>query len=107
MKKVKLKKNDTVVVIAGKDRGRRGRVLRVFPSSNRALVEGVNIVKKHLRPNPSKNIAGGVTDREASIHISNLMLVDPEANVGTRIGRHRGADGRSERIARKSGAVIG
>jgi len=107
MKKIKLKRNDNVIVIAGKDRGRRGRVLRVFPASDRALVEGVNLVKKHLRPNPSKNIAGGVTEREASIHVSNLMLVDPESNVGTRIGRHRGADGRAERIARKSGAVIG
>ena len=107
MKKVRLKKNDIVVVIAGKDRGRQGKVLRVYPSRGRVLVERVNTSKKHLRPNPSKNVAGGITERETSIHISNVMLVDPEAGKGTRVGRHRSADGKSERVAKKSGAVIG
>lgn len=107
MKKVKLKKNDVVVIIAGKDRGRQGKVLRVYPAKSRVLVERVNLVKKHLRPNPSKNIAGGITERETPIHISNVMLLDPEGNRGTRVGRQRTADGRSERVAKKSGAVIG
>jgi len=107
MNKVRLKKNDVVVVIAGKDRGKQGRVLRVYPATQRVLVERVNQVKKHLRPNPSKNIAGGISEREANIHVSNVMLVDPEQNVGTRVGRRRTADGRPERVAKKSGAVIG
>ncbi|HEV8118138.1 MAG TPA: 50S ribosomal protein L24, partial [Thermoanaerobaculia bacterium] len=75
MNKVKLKKNDVVVVVAGKDRGKQGRVMRVYPATQRVLVEHVNQVKKHLRPNPSKNIAGGVSEREATIHISNVMLL--------------------------------
>jgi large subunit ribosomal protein L24 len=107
MKKVKLKKNDVVVVIAGKDRGKQGRVMRVYPATGRVLVEHVNQVKKHLRPNPAKNIAGGVSEREATIHISNVMLLDPEKNAPTRIGRRRTEDGRAERVAKKSGAVLG
>src|SRR5258708_30610145 len=107
MKKVKLKKNDIVVVMGGKDKGRQGKVLRVFPAKNQVLVERVNQVKKHLRPNPSKNIAGGISEREANIHLSNVMLVDPEQHSGTRVGRRRTADGRSERVAKKSGAVLG
>ena len=107
MKKPKLKKNDVVVVVAGKDRGRQGRVLRVMPGESRVLIETINLVKKHLRPNPQKNIAGGITEREAPIHISNVMLVDPQEGTGTRIGRRRTADGTAERVARKSGAVIG
>ncbi|HET7452205.1 MAG TPA: 50S ribosomal protein L24 [Thermoanaerobaculia bacterium] len=107
MKKVKLKKDDVVVVVAGKDRGKQGRVLRVYPATQRVLVERVNQVKKHLRPNPAKNIAGGVSERESTIHISNVMLLDPEKNAPTRIGRRRSEDGRAERVAKKSGAVLG
>jgi large subunit ribosomal protein L24 len=107
MKKVKLKKNDVVVVVAGKDRGKQGRVMRVYPATGRILVEHVNQVKKHLRPNPAKNIAGGVSEREATIHISNVMLLDPEKNAPTRVGRRRTDDGRAERVAKKSGAVLG
>ena len=79
-------KNDTVVVIAGKDRGRQGRILRVLPGASRVIVERVNMIKRHTRPNPAKNIAGGISEREAAIHISNVMLVDPDRNVPTRIG---------------------
>jgi large subunit ribosomal protein L24 len=104
--KHKLKKNDTVVVIAGKDRGRQGRILRILPGSNRVIVERVNIIKRHTRPNPSKNIAGGISEREAAIHISNVMLVDPDRNVRTRIGRRRDSEGNPERVAKKSGAVL-
>jgi len=104
--KHKLKKNDTVVVIAGKDRGRQGRILRILPGSNRVIIERVNLIKRHTRPNPSKNIAGGISEREAAIHISNVMLVDPDRNVRTRVGRRRDSEGNPERVAKKSGAVL-
>jgi large subunit ribosomal protein L24 len=104
--KHRLKKNDTVVVIAGKDRGRQGRILRILPGSNRVIVERVNLIKRHTRPNPSKNIAGGISEREAAIHISNVMLVDPDRNVRTRIARRRDNEGNPERVAKKSGAVL-
>jgi large subunit ribosomal protein L24 len=104
--KHRLKKNDTVVVIAGKDRGRQGRILRILPGSNRVIVERVNLIKRHTRPNPSKNIAGGISEREAAIHISNVMLVDPDRNVRTRIARRRDNEGSPERVAKKSGAVL-
>jgi large subunit ribosomal protein L24 len=104
--KPKLRKGDEVVVIAGKDRGRKGRVLRVIPANSRVIVERVNMIKRHTRPNPAKNIAGGISEREAAIHISNVMLVDPDRNVGTRIARRRDAEGNPERVAKKSGAVL-
>jgi large subunit ribosomal protein L24 len=104
--KPKLKKGDTVVVVTGKDRGRQGRILRVLPAKGRVIVERVNLIKRHTRPNPSRNIAGGISEKEAPIHISNVMLVDPDRNVGTRIGRRRDAEGNPERIAKKSGAVL-
>jgi large subunit ribosomal protein L24 len=104
--KPKLKKNDVVMVIAGKDRGRQGRILRVMPTRSRVIVERVNMIKRHTRPNPSKNIAGGISEKEAAIHISNVMLVDPDRNTPTRIGRRRDAEGNLERIAKKSGAVL-
>jgi large subunit ribosomal protein L24 len=104
--KTKLKKNDMVVVIAGKDRGRQGRILRILPASSRVIVERVNMIKRHTRPNPGKNIAGGISEREAAIHISNVMLVDPDRNAPTRIGRRRDAEGNPERVAKKSGAVL-
>jgi large subunit ribosomal protein L24 len=106
VKKPKLKKNDLVVVIAGRDRGRQGKILRVLPAEERVIVERVNMIKRHTRPNPSKNIAGGISEKEATIHISNVMLVDPDRNVGTRIGRRRDSEGNPERVAKKSGAVL-
>ena len=104
--KPKLRKNDLVVVIAGKDRGRQGKILRVLPAESRVIVERVNMIKRHTRPNPAKNIAGGISEREAAIHISNVMLVDPDRNTRTRIGRRRDSEGKLERIAKKSGAVL-
>ena len=106
MKKSRLRKNDMVVVLAGKDRGRQGKVLRIDPGKSRVIVERVNLIKKHVRPNPSKNIAGGISEKEAPIHISNVMLVDPDGNVGTRIGRRRDAQGNPERFAKKSGSAL-
>lgn len=106
MKKPRLKKNDLVVVISGRDRGRQGKVLKVLPTEDRVIVERVNLIKRHVRPNPSKNIAGGISEKEAPIQISNVMLVDPDRNTRTRIGRRRDAEGNPERFAKKSGAAL-
>jgi large subunit ribosomal protein L24 len=106
MKKPKLKKNDLVIIIAGKDRGRQGKILKILPTRERAIVERVNLIKRHVRPNPSKNIAGGISEKESPIHLSNLMLVDPDRNTRTRIGRRRDKDGVPERFAKKSGAAL-
>lgn len=106
MKNPRLKKNDLVVVIAGKDRGRQGKILRILSGKQRVIVERVNLIKRHMRPNPSKNIAGGISEKEAPIHISNIMLVDPDRETRTRIGRRRDAEGLPERYAKKSGAAL-
>ena len=106
MRHSKLKKNDQVVVIAGKDRGRQGKIIKILPGKGRVIVERVNMIKRHVRPNPSKNIAGGISEKEAPIHISNVMLVDPDRNQRTRIGRRRDNEGQPERFAKKSGAAL-
>jgi large subunit ribosomal protein L24 len=101
-----IRKNDQVVVRAGKDRGKRGRVLIVMPEKSRVVVEGVGLIKRHTRPNPQKNIKGGIVEREAPIHVSNVMLVDPDTNEPTRLGSKTLPDGTRVRISRKSGAVV-
>ena len=101
-----IRKNDQVMVRAGKDRGKKGRVLSVVPDKNRVIVEGVNVIKRHTRPNPQKNIKGGIVEREASIHASNVMLLDPDTNEPTRVGKKVLSDGSRVRIGRKSGAVV-
>jgi large subunit ribosomal protein L24 len=106
MPKVHIRRNDTVVVLSGKDRGKRGRVLRVMPDTGRALVEGVNLVKRHTKPNPQRNVKGGIVEREAAVHASKLMLVDPVTDQPTRIGRRILDDGHRVRIGRKSGEVV-
>ena len=82
-----IKKNDTVEVIAGRDRRKRGRVLSVVPDKGRVVVEGDNFIKRHTRPNPQKNIKGGIVEREAPLHASNVQLVCPECSKVTRVGR--------------------
>ena len=106
MPKVHVRKDDTVQVISGKDRGKRGRVLRVMPKDSRALVEGVNMVKRHTKPIPQRNIKGGVVEKEGAIHVSNLMVVDPDTDKPTRVGRKVLEDGKRVRIAKRSGAVL-
>ena len=101
-----IRKNDQVIVRAGKDRGKKGRVLSVLPEKNRVIVEGVNLIKRHTRPNPQKNIKGGIVEREASLHASNAQLVCPECNTMTRIGRRLLDDGRKVRICRKCEGVV-
>jgi len=108
MAKVRIKKEDQVYVISGKDKDleRPRRVLQVLPQQQRVLVEGANVIKRHTRPNPQRNIKGGIVEREAPIHVSNVMLVDPETKKPTRVGTTRLEDGRRVRVTRKSGAHI-
>jgi large subunit ribosomal protein L24 len=104
--KTPVRKDDEVMVIGGKDRGKRGRVLQVLPEKNRLLVEGVNMIKRHTRANPQKNIKGGIIEREAAIHASNVMPIDPDSGKPTRVGRKVLDDGRRVRISRRSGGVM-
>jgi large subunit ribosomal protein L24 len=101
-----IKKNDNVVVIAGRDRGKRGRVLRVIPDKRRVIVEGVNFIKRHTRPNPQKNIKGGIVEREAALSAANVQLVCPECSAPTRVGRKQLEDGRRVRFCRKCKGVV-
>jgi large subunit ribosomal protein L24 len=82
---MKIHKNDSVMVIAGNSRGKTGKVLKVYPEKERVIVEGVNIIKRHTRPN-QRNPQGGIVQREAAIHVSNVMLLDPKSNQITRVG---------------------
>ena len=104
MKKLHVKKGDTVYVNAGNDKGKTGKVLSVAPAENRAIVEGVNLVSKHTKPN-SKAPQGGIIKKEAPIHISNLSLIDPKSNTATRVG-YKMVDGKKVRYAKKSGEEI-
>ena len=106
MAKVRIKKNDTVLVRAGKDRGKRGRVLQVLPEKSRVVVEGVGLVKRHTKPNPQAGIAGGVVESERSIHISNVALFNPATGKGERIGFKVLEDGRKLRVFRSSGEAL-
>ena len=105
MSKLHIKKNDTVVVLAGEDKGKSGKVLKVLVEKNRALVEGVNMVSKSTKPS-AKNPQGGIVKQEAPIHISNLSLVDPKSGKATRVGIKVTEDGKKVRIAKKSGEEI-
>ena len=105
MSKLHIKKNDTVVVLAGQDKGKTGKVLKVLVDENRALVEGVNMVSKSTKPS-AKNPQGGSVKQEAPIHISNLSLVDPKSGKPTRGGIKVAEDGKKVRIAKKSGEEI-
>jgi large subunit ribosomal protein L24 len=102
--KMKIKKGDQVIVLAGKDKGKKGEVLRVLPKDNRAVVQNVNMVKRHTRPTQTQ--AGGIIEREAAIHVSNLALVDPKSGQATRVGYKILDDNRKVRVARRSGEVI-
>jgi large subunit ribosomal protein L24 len=101
-----IRKNDNVIVTTGKDRGKRGRVLKVLPEKNRVVVEGVNFIKRHTKPNPQRNIKGGLVEREAALHASNVQLVCPECGKPTRLGRKVLGDGRKVRICRKCEGVV-
>jgi large subunit ribosomal protein L24 len=102
--KFKIKKGDKVVVITGRDKGKSGEVLRVLREDNRVLVQGVNMVKRHTRPQPGN--PGGIVEKEASIHISNVAHIDPKSNKPTRVGYKLLEDGRKVRVARRSAEVL-
>jgi len=102
--KLKLKKGDRVIVIAGKDKRKKGEILRVIPDEQRVVVQGVNLVKKHKKPTQSS--AGGIESIELPIHISNVALADPKKDVPTRIGFKMGKDGKKLRVAKKSGETL-
>lgn len=104
--RIRVRKNDLVEVVAGKDKGKRGKVLQVLREKNRVIVQGVNFIKRHTRPNPQRNIKGGIAEREASIHVSNVMIVSPDDDKRTRIGSKLLPDGRKARIGRRSGEVL-
>ncbi len=106
MPKLKVKKNDQVVVIAGRDKDARGKVLRVHPSKGTAIVERVNLVKKHTKPNPQRQVQGGILEREAPIKITNLKVICPECGEPTRLGSKRLEDGRGVRVCKKCGATV-
>ena len=101
-----IRRNDTVVVMTGKDRGKRGRVLRLLPSKNRLIIEGVNFIKRHTKPNPGKNVKGGIVEREAAVHSSNVQLVCPECGDPARLGHRILEDGRKVRICTKCDGVV-
>jgi len=100
-----IRRDDQVVVISGKDRGKTGRVLRVEPDKERVYVEGLNVVKRHQRPRPGSTDPGGVIEKEGPIHVSNVMLLDPNDNQPTRVGVVR-EDGQRFRVARRTGNRI-
>ena len=104
MKKLHIKKGDTVYVNAGNDKGKTGKVLSVDPSKDRVIVEGINLVSKHTKPN-SKQPQGGIIKQEAGIHVSNLQLIDPQSNKPTRVGYKFDGD-KKIRYAKKSGEEI-
>jgi len=101
-----VKRNDTVLVLAGKSRGRTGRVLRVFPAEGRAIVEGVNFIRKHTKANPQKNIKGGVLERESPVDLSNLMPVCGECGKPTRVGHKILDDGKKVRVCRRCNGLL-
>jgi large subunit ribosomal protein L24 len=103
---LKIRKNDTVVVISGKDRRKRGRVIEVLPKEARVRIEGVNKVKRHTKPNPQRNVKGGIVEREDPVHVSNVALIDPKSDKPTRVGVKVLANGSRVRIAVRSGMAL-
>ena len=102
----KIKKGDHVIVIAGKDKGRTGNVTSISADGERALVENINMVKRHTRPNPGRGEAGGIVEKESLIHLSNIMHYNPASKKGDRVGIKKLEDGRKVRTFRSSGEVI-
>jgi large subunit ribosomal protein L24 len=103
--KIRIKKDDLVEVIAGKDAGKRGKVLQVLRDRGRVIVQGVGFIKRHTRPNPQRNIKGGIAEREAAIHVSNVMVIGDD-DKRTRLSSKVLADGRKVRVSRRSGEVL-
>ena len=102
----RLQRGDTVVVLSGKDAGKKGRVLRVLATKGKAIVERVNFTKKHTKPNPGKNVKGGILERESPIHVAKLQVVCPSCGEAARLGNHRNEDGEGVRFCRKCKADL-
>ncbi len=102
----KIRKGDDVVVTTGKDRGKRGTVLRVIPERDRIVVENINVVKRHTKPNPQRGISGGIVEKEMPIHISNVMLFNPQTKKGDRVGFRTLEDGRKVRVFKSTNEVV-
>ena len=105
MRKRKIRKDDEVIVLTGRDKGKRGAVLRIITKTDRVLVEGVNVTKRHVKPTQT-DPQGGIVEREAPVHISNVALIDPESDRPTRVRYKNLEDGRKVRVAARSGEVI-
>jgi len=104
MKKFKIKTGDQVVVLTGKDKGAKGKVVKIIKDKDRVIVEGVNMIKKHVKPS-TENPQGGIVEKEAPLHVSNVALVDPKTGEATRVG-YEIKDGKKVRVSKKSGEVI-
>ena len=106
MAKIKIKKNDTVIVTTGNSKGTKGKVIKIFPNENRAMVEGANLISKHTKPNAASP-QGGIIKQEATIHISNLVLIDPKSGDATKVGRKIDEkSGKLVRYSKNTGEVI-
>jgi len=102
----KIRKGDDVIVMIGKDSGKRGNVLKVLPEVDRLIVENVNIVKKHTKPNPQAGVAGGIVEKEMPVHVSNVMLYNPQTKKGDRVGFRTLEDGRKVRVFKSNDEVV-
>ncbi|NOX09725.1 MAG: 50S ribosomal protein L24 [Gammaproteobacteria bacterium] len=102
----KMKTGDEVIVIAGKDKGKRGTITRIITDQGRVIVENVNIIKRHVKPNPAKGIAGGIMEQEAALQLSNVMLYNPQSDKGERVGIRTLEDGRKVRYFKSTGEVV-
>jgi large subunit ribosomal protein L24 len=107
---MRIRRDDQVVIISGKDRGKSGKVLRTDPKKSRVYVEGLNIIKRHEKPRSTGDMAtaspGGIVEKEGPIHVSNVMVLDPKGNKGSRIGVRRNDEGKRVRFARRSGEEV-
>jgi large subunit ribosomal protein L24 len=103
--KLHVRKGDTAIVISGNDKGKKGKVLEVIPAKSRAIIEGVNMITKHVKPS-ANNPEGGIERTEASIHISNIMVVDPSSGEPTKVGRKLNDNGKLQRFSKKTGELI-
>lgn len=102
----RIRRDDEIIVIAGKDKGRRGKVMRMVEDGERVIVAGVNMIKRHTKPNPARNVAGGIIEREAALHVSNVMLFNPATKKGDRIGFRMLEDGRKVRYFKSNNEVV-
>ncbi|RUQ31654.1 MAG: 50S ribosomal protein L24 [Candidatus Competibacteraceae bacterium] len=102
----KIRRDDEVILIAGKDKGRRGKVMRVVEGGQRVIIGGVNLIKRHTKPNPAKGVSGGIIEREAAIHVSNVMLFNPMTKKGDRTGFRVLEDGRKVRYFKSNNEVV-